>query len=441
MREIDPILLDRELQHAAQIATTWLRSLKEDAIEPHQPLQRFRLLLGKARFDEISELPEHDPLRNPLRRCIARYAELRINQNWLREAAVQRYCTQHMLTEPLRERRTVNEMLKAALTGGPLMAGWLQALLRSGGPSTETQVNLWQRRVEIADRLGLSSMDDLELPLDGAALCAHAQSWLSQTQSMADEFRRDTLTEWLPLALGQDATEGWPAELNERNVARWFRHSRLLEELPIDTPPMPETLGASSYVRALAILGFAIREAGSSTRQPFCVARDPYSLESHGLAMCFARLLASPPFIQRNLELSSANSIDHRRCIGRVLLFESRILAAKVLLRSAARQGERALREAYPALLHQVLGVAVPDIALGVLFTPRLGDPARFCGMFLGESQFERLTETHDEDWFRNPRAVDELRSNLLLPPETATTQSKLGDGAKLLEQRLSGWL
>ena len=47
------------------------------------------------------------------------------------------------------------------------------------------------------------------------------------------------------------------------------------------------------------------------------------------------------------------------------------------------------------------------------------------------------LAEHHDEDWFRNPRAISELRARLESPPEAPIDEARLARGNELFLEKL----
>jgi hypothetical protein len=57
--------------------------------------------------------------------------------------------------------------------------------------------------------------------------------------------------------------------------------------------------------------------------------------------------------------------------------------------------------------------------------------------LLLASVRARELTESHDEDWFRNPRAVDQLRSEAALPPQCETSPDDLRAGAVALHGAL----
>jgi hypothetical protein len=60
----------------------------------------------------------------------------------------------------------------------------------------------------------------------------------------------------------------------------------------------------------------------------------------------------------------------------------------------------------------------------------REDEPQRFAGLMLGASLARTMVETHDDDWFNNPRATDQLRSESNMPPNTRTETNAVQQGA-----------
>lgn len=434
----DPILLDRELAHAAATSLAWKRRLKLSPDPDDNPLAPLRRYLTQVRFEEVSALHDQDPLRVPLRRWIFRLAEERINHYWLTLWNRQRYAEVHRLEEPIRAAHTLNEILKRVLSDDRLRAYWAKALLERTQPSAETFITLSQRRVEIAKRLGLESPDDLELPATKELLVQAADEWLQRSAALAEEFRKEPVAAWVSCALGQEAVAGFPAALKEHRLAHWFRETRLLEGLPLNTEPLPQAVAASSYLRGLQILGFGLREAGAPEDLPFCIGHDPLALESHTLGATFAGFLLSVPFLERNLLLDRRVCKEHQRTLARVVLLETRLRAVKLKLRWASQEGSDALLSNFTEMVHAGLGVHLPAHSCGTLVRQEVDDPQRFVAPFLGRAKSDAFTEAHDDDWFRNPRAVDQLRSELRAPPQTQITEVDLADGMKRVETQLT---
>ena len=67
----------------------------------------------------------------------------------------------------------------------------------------------------------------------------------------------------------------------------------------------------------------------------------------------------------------------------------------------------------------------------------RVDDPQRLLGMWLGLSDHARLIQTFDEDWFRNPHAIDAVLGQLIEVRELRPSENQVGECAKAA----AGWL
>jgi hypothetical protein len=52
-----------------------------------------------------------------------------------------------------------------------------------------------------------------------------------------------------------------------------------------------------------------------------------------------------------------------------------------------------------------------------------------------------RLSDAHDEDWFRNPRAIEQLRAEAMQPPATNVDADTLERALGATLRRLDTWL
>jgi hypothetical protein len=58
-------------------------------------------------------------------------------------------------------------------------------------------------------------------------------------------------------------------------------------------------------------------------------------------------------------------------------------------------------------------------------------------GAVLAASHRDELVDAHDEDWFRNPRAIDRLRHENAAPAGEPPTEEEAGRALSLLVARL----
>ena len=77
----------------------------------------------------------------------------------------------------------------------------------------------------------------------------------------------------------------------------------------------------------------------------------------------------------------------------------------------------------------------------GVFIRVRPRDNQRFAGALLAASRHETLLQTHDEDWFRNPRAIAELRAELSEPALLPLSAEALSHGAAAALARIQALL
>jgi hypothetical protein len=205
-----------------------------------------------------------------------------------------------------------------------------------------------------------------------------------------------------------------------------LRDSDLMRSLDLRPRRLPTALGAASFCRALSILGAEWLEAQAPRDQPFVVARDPYGLERHRTAALFASLPLGRAFLERKLGVPPHAIIDAQRRLAQVALLELSSVSLRVQLRPYARTSELHFRQAFAELSNQDLGLPLPEAAAGALFRLDVEDEQRLCGLLHAVTAQQRMTDLHDEDWFRNPRAIEQWRAEARLPPETTVPRERV---------------
>ncbi len=244
----------------------------------------------------------------------------------------------------------------------------------------------------------------LGLELDESTIAA-SEAFLNGTKDLARfvRTRSETGPDARPLALDvlsmRGAPEGWPARLTASWLFDLFgAHMKGLElELRL-----PSLISPASFVRALAELGGAFRLACCG---PSTLARSPRFDDPHRFAAAFASLATTASFQRRALGVAPGTAQDQARAVARSQLLSLR-LACTTLLVTAGR--------ADPAQ-------ASPDDELprglaGAWPIARDDEAARARGWMLGVCLAIDLRERHDEDWWRNPRAWEDLRAGALKP-------------------------
>jgi len=423
--ELELIAIDRELKRAAESWRRWRRQLNRGTGYEDDPFLYARGLLTREVFVHLRKLAPSDPLARPLSRWIYRLCEQRVNRAVVAGIAHAWRIDQHPLDAPEQGRFTLAGLMRRALTDSGRREAWLSALFASAGEQSERGAMLWLRRAELADRAGLSSPDEIEL----ACPAAHeiAELWLSRTRDLAEsELPLRDLGRLIDVALGQEAREGWPARISPRAIEQLFAGSRLLEGLDLDPGRLPDTLEPASFLRALRRVGAAFSEATAPRGQPFALAHDPYGLRRFELGALFAILPVLPAFVKTKLGLGRDRARRHIRALGLVLLVESRLLALKVLLRPAALAGKSAMSEALEAGVERALGAGMAGILPHAFVRLHADDSQRFAGSLRAPLRHEILMHEHDEDWFLNPRATDQLRAEAALTPAFELERSEL---------------
>jgi len=433
--ELNPLALDRAVRDTARRWRHWRRSLRRGTALDTDPFVFDRQVTGRTLFRQVSELPEAHPLRQPLRRWIYRFAEQRINRPCLTAYAFERRLRRHGVERPETLQLSLAAMIHRALGSRAQRGAWLDAAVECSARAVQHATLLWERRKEIAVQMGLEGPDPIELPCSEVA--AIADEWLQLGDDLLETSGTQSAAEWIDAALGEDASAGWPSRLDPPSMRDLLSEGGLLDGLELDAGPLPHVYAASSFLRGLARVGAAWADAAAAKNQPFVVAHDPHgsSRRSHGAL--FALLPLNPSFARRRLRLSERDWAKHRRTLARVVLLESRAAALRVVLRTSALAGATAWRDAFPLAVERALGIGLRHARPSVFWQLHVDDGQRFAGLLLAPLRAQQLTESHDQDWFRNPRAVDQLRSEAALPPECEIPADRLRDGAVALRRAL----
>jgi hypothetical protein len=378
-------------------------------------------VLGKTAFEALLEL-EGDPVAPSVARWVYRLAEQRINRNWIVAIAQARtekpseadYETSH------------HTLLKTALALPARRHACIKEAIARAEPIHALVGGLWERRRAIAEQMKPkgAALDAGYLSEPCENLHELAEGWLDATQALLEAHgSTPSVAGWIERALGV-VDPGWPSHLNPRTLLDLFRDTRLFDDLDLDPGPLPSALAPSSFTRALARVGAAFSVACAPPDQPFCIAHDAYGLERLRHGAVFGLLPLSGAFLSSRLGATRELARRATRAAAATAVFETRTAALRVLLGRAALNGRNELADAYAEGVHRCLGIELPPAAAGALLRLRLDDPQRFAGGLIAFDTVNRLRDAHDEDWFRNPRAVDQLRSEAALPPKVAVERS-----------------
>ncbi len=444
-----PIELDRALARAAGQWAGWRQRLRAEPgpeDEDDDVLDQFRPVTGSTLFRELAELPEHDPLREPLQRWVFRLAEQRINAETITRLERERRRKREIAEAPGRAAVSIARLLAGCLEDAPRREQWLRLFIQHAAPVSAISIELWQRRREIARRMRLSSPAQIEsalqlraasadpaepsaptpiaLPAPAATPADSGAAAVTLARSLSEALR-DRLRELAPAspaalidrALGRDIPGAWPGRLSAQRLSDFFRGGDLLRSLDLRLEALPAAFGVASFCRALGVLGAAWFEALAPADQPFVVAHDPYGAGRHEAAALFALLPLNPKFLTRHLELPRTALPDVQRRLAQLWLVDLAQAALRLRLRPYALAGEQPFREAFSELANQELQISLPPALAGALFQLDVEDEQRLLGRLLAAKRERELTEAHDEDWFRNPRAIEQLRAEAHRPP------------------------
>ncbi len=446
-RYLDPLALDRDIRRAAGRWRRWRRDLRAIARgtasstleELGNPLALSRDVTGQTAFGEISERPDGDPLRQPLLRWVYRLAEQRINAAAILADCEARYAVQHAVQQPEATQLSVGDMLRRGYAHTDLREAWLVAVASFGQAAARQHQVLWERRQEIASRMSLDAPDAIELPSGNPDAVADAA--VAGSQTLWDAVQPNGLTDLLEKSLGRAATHGWPGRLTPASLAGLLRGNVLLQHVNIDLGLLPATWGGASFLRGLARLGAAVHDGLAPRDQPFVVAFDPYGLDRSTLGATLAMLPLTKPFARRTLGLSGNAVSDHLRSVAFSILLELRLAAIRVRLRRSALRGAQAFMGAAVEQSETVLNCPVRPELAGLLPRVRVDAPHRLLALCMAARRHHQFREAYDDDWYRDPRAAEQLREECSLPPAMYYAQDDVLQGLDLLIRELSAAL
>jgi len=428
MRELEPLSFDRALRDAARELER--RSKTGEPSEDALPA----FLLDEETLHWLRETRNKDPLAAPLELWLLRLREQA--EFGTRRAQLGRAHRDqpHPIAEPEQARRTLSELLRLSMTRPRERAAYLRGYFASSAALAEGVLRLWEERQLFAERLR-APLASFEVASE--AIVETARAFLASSSSAFETLQIREPAELLKILLAESAAEGWPARLSQRSTLDLLGDPALFHGLRVRPFALPEARGAGSFLLALSHAGRALSDAASAQRSPFVLATDVFDLRRNTLGALLGTLPLSPAFATRRLGLGAGRVRDQQRTLARAVLADLRVSAFRVLLRELLLGGKKRLRSELPELSCVALGFELPESAAGVFVRVRPRDAQRFAGALLSASRHETLVQTHDEDWFRNPRAIAELRAELSEPALTPLSAQALTAGTQAAEQRL----
>jgi hypothetical protein len=319
---------------------------------------------------------------------------------------------------------------------------WLDAAAGAGSPLAAIAARRADTRMELARRLGLAHPWELLGVGERGLLREAARRVLDATEDLAraleKEARHDVpgAAAVLHAAVARDAPEGWPAQI----TTRWLQDvvAVPVAGLKVDLSPLPPALGASSFARALLAFGFALREAWAPAATPFVLTHEPGARASHRLGFVLGALVASADWQVRALGVARRTAAAQSRVLGRMLLLETRLQAARLLLGDDAAPAPRDL---FDELGPRLFGAPLDARLRGAWPVARDDEPARFVALVESHAASDDLRERFDVDWFRNPRAWTHLRAAAASPVREPVDAEALPARVDALARALEGAL
>lgn len=437
MPELDLLELDQQIARAARVHRLWQSALRDGESAVACPPGASRAE-QRTTLEELRSL-EDGWLGDPLRRWVLRLLQEKSLAGEIAAVEEQFRIQRHAVSEPMRAELSLAELLERALRHATETRLWLDHYLRVCGGLASASGALWRRRAELAEELGHDFVDTLELPSD--EMDKTAKSLLADSDDAYQSLALRELGELLVTTQASAASDGWPGKLTPRTVVDLVAAPDLFRGLRVRFARVPRALGPASYLRALTRLGGVWSEASAPSHLPFVLVSDPGHLREHTYGAAFGLLPLLPEFIKTRLGLSRGRARGHVRALAGAVLIESRALALRVLLRSPALRGTSPVGEAFERGTSRAFGFRLDAPLAGAIFRFRFDDAQRLSGLLLAASLQRHFIETHDEDWFRNPRAIDELRTQANSPAAATVAPQRLTQGAGdllgLLRERL----
>jgi hypothetical protein len=428
MPELEPLSFDRALREAARE----LSRRKQTGEPTADALPAF--LRDEETLHWLRELRDKDPLARSLELWLLRLreqAEFGTQRALLSRAHREQL---HPVVEPEQARRTLSELLGLALSRPRERAAYLRGYFASSAPLSERVLRLWEERQLFAERLR-APLACFEIASE--AIAPTARAFLASTHAAFETLRVREPSELVSALLAESAAEGWPARLSRRTTLDLAGDPALFHGLRLAPFAVPEALGAGSFLLALSHAGRALSDAASALRSPFVLGTDVFDLQRDATAALLGALPLSPAFATRRLGLGPSRVRDQQRLLARAVLVELRVAAFRVLLRELLLGGKGQLQRELPELSDGALGFELPASVAGVFIRVRPRDHQRFAGALFAASRHETLLHVHDEDWFRNPRAIAELRAELSEPAPSPPSVDALSAGARHALTRL----
>lgn len=420
----DPLQKDRAIALLAQRYRRFRAALAESDALDHvfeEPIAG----LDRELLSELRGRPKPDPFVLGTRRWLEFLLIEQDSIAELRAVAGALFRERHPVEDPGRGSFTLKEIGMRALRETERADRWLGELAARGQRLSARRFALWERRQQLRGELGLEPKPDREFT---ESLGLEALRLLGETDDAFSELGAKSWKEYLTTALGADLTGEWPTRISLRSMVELVREEDWFRGLSLEPFEKGAPLGASSVMRGLAALGRRLHDAAASGL-PFVLGHDPEARRAEMAGALFALLLVNPSFVTRRLGVGGARSSAFLRRLHEVLLIAVRQSALCVLLFDRGGSTS-AFQERFEESVSRSLGFPIPGTLAGVLYA-RERSTSKFAGLLWAGLRNHELIERHDDDWYRNPRAIQELRAEYETPPWLASPKGVLESGAR----------
>ncbi|MEO6603609.1 MAG: hypothetical protein ABIQ16_27240 [Polyangiaceae bacterium] len=434
MRELESLSFDRALRDTARE----LERRKSSGEPAHAADSLPDVLQDEETWHWLRESRDKDPLAPALEAWLLRLREQAHFAPQRAELTRAQRVIPRPISDPEQALLPLAHVLHLSLSRPRQRAAYLRSYFSASGELGELVRRLWEERQVFAESLQ-TSLDSCEVA--SSALLPAARTFVTDTRSAFETLDVHEPAQLVTTLLAESAAEGWPARLTQRSMLDLLGDQTWTHGLRLRPFALPEAHGASSFVLGLAQAGRAICDAASALRSPFVLSTDVFDLRRHSVGALLGMLPLSPAFATRRLGLGPSRVTNHQRALARAALADLRVAAFRILLRDLLSGSARRLRSELPEVSTHALGFELPFELAGVFIRVRPRDSQRFAGALLAASRYERLVQTHDEDWFRNPRAIAELRAELGEPAPEVVDAAALNDGMRAFLERVQASL
>jgi hypothetical protein len=451
MAEIDLTALVRDMTSTMRAVATYAQTRRDDpsSVAGVDPFARLRWVSTRGTYEALASR-KGDPAAPYLAAWSFAFAQARVNREIEVAAALARHREIVRLAisrpEVISVRAAVHRLVAESV--GERREAIAGAVAASAGDAAGKARELWSRRAEVAYRLGTDDADGPLSPLsEGASsLSAVAERALVSTDAIFAQVSRAAGSSWasvLGLGTARDDDLPWPRVLSVSSIAELFRgESGWLAVHDLALGDMPTPVAGSSFTRALARFGARWADAAASREVALPLASVPHGLARFRIGALVAGLLANEAFLGKTLGFSRTEAERARRSQARIALVAFRLSAARVLVRRAAYAGDsHATAEVAREAFGRALGRDYPPELALVLPVLRARDPARLLAFGEGARLGIDLVARHDDDWFRNPRAVFDLRDRLGRSPPLALAEQDALAGVDAISRELTALL